>query len=304
MTRLACIAFLHRCLPQLGLRWQGYRRVHRLVCKRLGKRIEGLGLAGPAEYQTWLAAHPEELAHLQALLRVPISRFCRDRDVFEAVGESVLPSLSERAMLEGTGSIRCWSAGCASGEEPYTLLLIWHFLFARDWPGLQMKIIATDADEGMINRARTACYAPSSLKDLPPTWVAQAFRKANGLLCLDSALREQVDLHVQDITQEMPDGPFEIVLCRNLVFTYFDEARQSLVLAGILDRLAERGFLVLGRHEVLPPASAELAQVSPYLPIYRRTDIPLAAADVHQTGLLVSRRGASRPGRNIRLRRM
>jgi chemotaxis protein methyltransferase CheR len=270
MTRLDCIAFLQWCLPQLGLRWQGYRKVYRLVCKRLARRVEDLGLAGLSEYRTWLAAHPEELAHLQALLHIPISRFYRDRDVFQMIAERVLPSLGERAMLTGTGSVRCWSAGCASGEEPYSLLLIWHFLLARNLPAVQMKIIATDADERMISRARIACYAPSSLKDLPPTWIAQAFRKANGSLCLDSALREKVDFQLQDLTQEMPDGPFEIILCRNLIFTYFDEAKQRLVLARILDRLAEGGFLVLGKHEVLPPGSGRLAQASPNLPIYRR----------------------------------
>jgi chemotaxis protein methyltransferase CheR len=298
LTRLACIAFLEWCLPQLGLRWQGYRRVHRLVCRRLGRRVEELGLAGLSEYQTWLAAHPEELARLQGLLRIPVSRFYRDHDVFEAIAGSILPSLSERAM-RGAGTIRCWSTGCASGEEPYTLFLIWHFLLARDLPGVQMKIIATDADEGVISRARIACYAPSSLKELPPTWIAQAFRKANGLLCLDCALREKVDFHLQDITQEMPDGPFEIILCRNLVFTYFDEAKQRLVLAGILDRLAEGGFLVLGKHEVLPPGSGELVQIVPNLPTYRRVT---GDSSEPLTGP-ASRRGASRPARNIRLRR-
>lgn len=174
-------------------------------------------------------------------------------------------------MRMGVGSIRCWSAGCASGEEPYTLLLIWHFLLARDWPRLNLKIIATDADDVMISRARVACYGLSSLKGLPQTWIAQAFQEANGLLCLSSAFREQVDFRLQDITQAMPDGLFEIVLCRNLVFTYFAEMQQRLGLAHILDHLAPGGFFVLGKHEALPPGPGGLVRVAPNLPIYRRT---------------------------------
>lgn len=266
----ACVAFLKWCLPQLRLRWKGYSKVHRIVCKRLGRRLAELGIGELSQYQTWLAAHPNELIHLQAMLRIPISRFYRDRDVFQAIAATVLPTLAKSAIRTGAGSIRCWSAGCASGEEPYTLLLIWHFLLARDWPRLNLKVVATDADGVMISRARVACYGLSSLRDLPQTWIAQAFQVANGLLCLSGTFRDQVDFRLEDITKGMPDGPFEIVLCRNLVFTYFDEMQQRLMLAQTLDRLAPGGFLVLGKHEALPSGSGGLVQVAPKLPIYRR----------------------------------
>jgi len=78
----------------------------------------------------------DELAHLHAMFRIPVSRFYRNRDVLQAIGATILPTLGESALGASAGSIHCWSAGCASGEEPYTLLLIWHFLFARDWPRL------------------------------------------------------------------------------------------------------------------------------------------------------------------------
>lgn len=266
----ACVDFLKWLLPLHGLHWRGYRKVHRLVCKRLARRLAELGLTRPSEYQTWLAAHPDESAHLQAMLRIPISRFYRDRDVFQAIAATVLPTLGASAMRMGVGSIRCWSAGCASGEEPYTLLLVWHFLLASDWPRLNLRIIATDADDVMISRAQVACYGASSLEDLPQAWITQAFQQADGLLCLSSAFRSQVDFRLQDITQAIPDELFRIVLCRNLVFTYFDEKQQRLVLARILDRLAPGGFLVLGKHETLPPGSDRLAQVVPKLPIYRQ----------------------------------
>jgi len=267
----ACVAFLKWCLPQLGLRWRGYRRVHRLVCKRLGRRLAELGFIKTSQYRAWLQAHPEERAYLEAMFRIPISRFYRDRDVFEAITTTALPTLSESAVRAGIGSIGCWSAGCASGEEPYTLLLIWHFLLARDWPGLDLKIVATDVDDVMISRARVGCYTSSSLKDLPPIWIARAFEQADGLFCLGSGFRDRVEFRLQDITQAMPDEVFEVVLCRNLVFTYFDEKHQRLALAKILDHLGCGGFLVIGKHETLPPGSDGLVQMTPRLPIYKRT---------------------------------
>ena len=170
----------------------------------------------------------------------------------------------------GAGAVRCWSAGCASGEEPYTVILVWRFLVTRDWPGVDLRMIATDADEVAIARATTACYAPSSLKDLPQAWIAQAFQQSDGLFCLGGALRDGVEFRQQDIRQTMPDGPFEIILCRNLVFTYFDETLQREMLAGILDRLAPGGFLVLGKHEAVPAGPYPLARLATRLPIYRR----------------------------------
>lgn len=266
-----CIAFLKWYLPRVGLHWPGYRRVHRLVCKRLNRRMAELGMAQLAQYEPWLAEHPDELARIDVMCRIPISRFYRDRDVFQAIGATVLPAAAEAATRSGAGSVRCWSAGCASGEEPFTMLLVWHFQVARDWPQLGLRLLATDADDVAISRARAACYAPSSLKDLPRAWVDQAFRRANGLCCLNCTFRNQVEFVTQDITQGMPDGIFDIILCRNLVFTYFDETQRLRMLSGLVDRLTPRGFLVLGKHEALPPRSNGLARLSPSLPIYQRS---------------------------------
>jgi len=270
MPHQDCIAFLKWCLPRLGLRWQGYRKVHRLVCKRLNRRMGELGLTGFSHYETWLLAHPDEWSRIAALCRIPISRFYRDKDVFDAVAATVFPEAAMSARRSGIGAVRCWSVGCASGEEPYTLTLLWHFRAARDFPALDLAVIATDADEVAISRAKTACYGPSALKDLPHPWLEQTFQQSNGLFCLKPELRDRVDLRLQDIRQAMPDGSFEIILCRNLVFTYFDETLQRKMLASILDRLVPGGFLILGKHEVLPAGTDALTPLARGLPIYRR----------------------------------
>jgi chemotaxis protein methyltransferase CheR len=149
------------------------------------------------------------------------------------------------------------------------MVLLWRFVTVRDWPQIDLRIVATDADDVAIRRAETACYEASSLKDLPREWLAQAFHRSNALFCLDDGLREKVDFHLQDIKQAMPDGPFEVILCRNLVFTYFDETLQRAVLTRILDRLAPGGFLILGKHEALPADAGRLARLRSNLPIYR-----------------------------------
>ena len=122
----------------------------------------------------------------------------------------------------------------------------------------------------MIARAEAACYGRSSLKDLPEEWRTRAFARRGPLFCLEPEFRRGVEFALQDIRKAMPDGPFDLVLCRNLAFTYFDESQQR----GILERLRERifggGFLVLGTHEALPSDGGGFARVAPSLPIYRR----------------------------------
>ena len=107
--------------------------------------------------------------------------------------------------------------------------MAWRFQVAHEWPALGFSMIATDADETMIERAEAACYARSSLKDLPQEWLDRAFIRRSKLFCLAPEFRQGVELMLQDIRRSMPEGPFDLILCRNLVFTYFTATRCSAV---------------------------------------------------------------------------
>ena len=120
-----CVAFLQYALPRLNLRWAGFRKVRGQVNKRLKRRIKELGLEGLTAYRSYLEEDPEEWRRLDEFCRITISRFYRDRGVFQLLQDRVLPELAERAADEGRSVIRVWSAGCASGEEVYTLRILW-----------------------------------------------------------------------------------------------------------------------------------------------------------------------------------
>lgn len=278
MTDEDCIAFLRWCLPQLRLRWPGYRKVRRLVGKRLNRRIAELGLADLGAYRDLLLRDPREWSCLQAICRIPISRFYRDRGVFDAIGQRILPNAAGNAIERGDKTVRCWSAGCASGEEPYTISLIWRYQVAPHCAAAGLRSIATDADETMIARAKDGCYARSSLKELPREWVEDAFAVSGGLLCLAPAFRREVDFALQDIREAMPEGPFDIILCRNLAFTYFEKGLQLGILARLKDRLRADGILVLGMHEMLPAGACGFVLAEHRLPIYRRDRYATSAA--------------------------
>ncbi len=240
--------------------------------KRLSRRLRRLGLQDLGEYTVYLGTHLDEWAELDCLCRITISRFWRDRAVFEAVGARILPNLERAVQERGGRVIRAWSAGCASGEDPYSLSLAWALDARRHPPGVELEIVATEADPGMLERSRIACYPPASLRALPHGWVAEAFDLADETMCLRAAFRNRVELLQQDVSHEMPSGLFDLVLCRNLVFTYFDVSLQCALLERMLRRLAPDGLLVLGGHETLPAGDWPLERPYGALPIHRLSE--------------------------------
>ncbi len=269
-----CVCFLQWCLPRLGLRWPGYRKVRRTLCKRLGRRLRELGLGDLAAYRAFLLERPEEWARLDAFCRIPISRFYRDRGVFDHIGQNVLPELAAAATARGDREVRCWSAGCASGEEVYTLRILWDLSVRPIHPEVRLRLLGTDVDAAVLRRAEAARYRGGSLKELPAAWLDAAFTRDGELFALRPAFRRDVAFREQDVRREQPDGPFGLVLCRNLGFTYFAAAAQEALRRTIETRLEAGGYLVIGAHEQLPAATGDLVSARPGLPVYRNTNSP------------------------------
>lgn len=262
-----CTEFLQWALPQMRMRWPGFRKVRRQVCRRIADRLEELHLAVPSQYKAYLAAYPEEWNRLDSLCRITISRFYRDRSVFQFLEDVVLQELAERA---ATASLRCWCCGCAAGEEPYTLSLIWRQSLKPRFPGLDLEIIATDSADSMLTRALTGSYTKSSIKELPEDLLVAGFTRQEKSYHIKAAYRDAVRFLQQDVRREMPAGPFHLILCRYLVFTYFDEKLQAELLDKILSRLVRGGALVLGKIDRLPYRTEKLESWSEQNNIYRK----------------------------------
>ena len=245
-----CVELLRWALPRLGLAWPGFRKVRRQVCRRIGQRLQTLGIVDAAAYRATLEADPAEWVALDSLCRITISRFFRDRAVWDALVRDVLPALARAALARGDRELRAWSAGSASGEEPYGLAIAWE-LGVRV-PGVSIRIAASDVDEPVMERARSGCYAAGTLRELPAEWRDAAFEQRDGVFWLRERFRERVELRCEDVRARPPDGPFDLVLSRNLAFTYFDAEAQRHFLDRIAEVLRPGGALVIGRHERLP----------------------------------------------------
>jgi len=259
MTDRECVEFLQWALPKMRMRWAGFRKVRRQVCRRISRRIAALGLPDAAGYRNYLHVNPDEWKTLASLCRVTISRFYRDKGVFDHVGDVVFTRLAGR---RGAG-VECWSAGCASGEEAYTLNILWTLRARGSAAGKTLRVLGTDSDPVMLERARRAVYPGGALKDLPPDFKAEAFRGAGGSFELRERFKRNVRFEQQDIRVETPPGPFDIILCRNLVFTYFEPVLQEEVLDKMVVRLREGGVLVIGKNEFPHAVPAGLREEAP-----------------------------------------
>jgi chemotaxis protein methyltransferase CheR len=265
-----CVQLLQYVLPQMRMQWRGFRKVRNQVCKRIHHRINELHLVDAESYLDYLQTHPDEWPVLDHACRVTVSRFYRDKIVLEHVQKEVLPALALAATDKGATALHGWSAGCAMGEEAYSLLLIWDNTVGRNLPRLDLDVVGSDIDELLLYRARRACYSYSSVKALPDAWLQAGFVKQGNQYCLEPRLREKASFIQQDIRHRSITGPFHIIFCRNLVFTYYENTLQLELLRHIHNTLVDGGALVIGGHESLPEGYCGFEPWSLHRAIFRK----------------------------------
>lgn len=265
-----CHEFLQHILPELGYRWKGFRKVHRQVCRRIHRRMQELGFTSYREYCRYVERHGDEKSTLDSLLDITITRFWRDKGVFALLETIVFPDLIDRAQREKRTTVRCWSAGCCNGEEPYSLQLLWHLRLPPT--EIELEIIATDRNETLLNRARTGIFDRGALKDIPGDVIEKGFERKQADYIIKELYKHGIHFLRQDIRHEMPGGPFDIILCRNFILTYFDETVARPVLERLLSRLRSGGYFITGSNENIPPISAGLTRIKRGEPVYKLPD--------------------------------
>jgi chemotaxis protein methyltransferase CheR len=239
--------FLREAGPLLGLQPRPFQR--RGIRRKVERRIVETGARNFERYLGIVLTDPREKTVLSRVLAVTISRFFRDRQVFAALESSVFPAAAEKSGQP----IQVWSIGCASGEEPYSLVLLWKFRLEDQYPDCSLSVLATDIDEALLQRAREGHYKASSLQEAPPDIVERSFTREGDVYALDPSIRQAVQFRRHDILHE-ESGPAknDIVLCRNLAFTYFSKEAQINVLRRIAESMNPDGFLLIGKDEALP----------------------------------------------------
>jgi chemotaxis methyl-accepting protein methylase len=239
--------FIKEAAPLLDLQWRRFQRGG--IKRKVERRIAELGLPTFEDYLLKIKKDPEEKSCLSQILTVSITRFFRDKKVFDVLQNSILPSMVNR---KGAGDVKVWSIGCANGEEPYSLSMLWKERFEKNFPQIRLTILATDINEGLLARAKEGRYKKSSLKEIQEGILQRFFKIDNGFYILDRSVRESVEFKKHDIIHEEPFCGMDILFCRNLAFTYFSKECQAGMLKKMAASLKENGYLVIGKDESLP----------------------------------------------------
>jgi chemotaxis protein methyltransferase CheR len=231
-----------------GFRCASYK--DKCLRRRIAVRMRAKGTANTHEYAGILDTDPREYDRLMRSLTVNVTKFFRNWDAYAVIEKKVIPSLWER----GDEQLRVWSAGCASGEEPYSvgILMHKHALVTRTESRLDaVSILGTDIDTECLAEAERAFYAESSLTETPAGLRAQYFPQVAGLHTMVPEVRRLVRFESSDLLgNRLPVEDVHLLLCRNVIIYFEREAQDSLFLE-MHRALAPGGYLVLGKVETL-----------------------------------------------------
>lgn len=240
----------------------------RCLRRRIAVRMRARSVDSYAAYMRLLDHDAREYERLLDALTINVTKLFRNWDVFDAVARRVVPAVWERP-----DELKVWSAGCASGEEAYSLAVLFHrHAAARNESHAlsRLTIHATDIDRACLDAAARGQYAEPAFADTPAD-IRQCYFGGEGRDTVLPVVRRLVRFARRDLLLEPPpDTGFHLIVCRNVII-YFDRGTQEALFERFFDALAPGGFLVLGKVEtLLGPARARFGAVLPRERIFQR----------------------------------
>lgn len=256
-------------LDRLDLSWQGYRKVRKGVKKRISRHMQRLGCRNLEEYFHILDNNSAVLREVELLMTVSISRFFRDRRLWQALEEEITPDVIERY----SEKINVWSAGCAQGQEAYSFKILWNILESKLDKLPQLQLWGTDINPDYLNKAAEGAYIGSTLKEVPEEIKTTCFRASEdrSLYFIADYLKKGIIWEIYDLIREPPPAEkFQIIFLRNNLLTYYRQEIKEWAFLKVVDSLAGGGFLIIGTHEKLPIQTRFLLQFRHYSYIFQK----------------------------------
>jgi len=253
----------HLLLDTLGMSRKGYRRVRGPVKKKLGKYLENLG-TDFTSFLDLVRSDADIRSETEKILSVSISRFFRDPELWKFLESEIFPEITRHR-----AETNCWVAGCALGQEAYSLRYTFDNTAAG--PGKALQITATDMNPLYLERARDGVYKAGSLTGISAEIRKQMFEPAGpGLFRVRDEFRKAIAWRVHDFTKQEMEDSFQVIFLRNNLFTYYSEEKQTSFGMRILERLESNGLFVIGRKEK-PPRGLGLNPVPNLHYVFRKS---------------------------------
>ncbi len=252
----------------LGLESTPYKENY--LKRRVAARMRARGIATYGDYVDLLDADPRERQRLQKDLTVNVTRFFRDPDVFRVLAEDTLPLLIYEKVRRRRRVLRFWSAGCATGEEAFTLGMILLDLLGDERPRFIASILGTDVDRASLEVAQNGVYTAKQVESVPEEYRDAYLAPRGASYQVVPALRRVVRFRAMDLFADPLETHFDAVLCRNVAI-YLSEPMQHRLLGNLRDALNEGGYLVLGKTETpVGPALSSFQEVHGGARIYQK----------------------------------
>jgi chemotaxis methyl-accepting protein methylase len=241
-------ALLEKIHAEHGVDLTQYRE--KCLGRRIYSRLRATGVKSIEEYMHYLDQNPEEYHQLMDAVTINVTQFFRNAEVFEAIRKKVFPELIERKRKEGKKIIRLWSAGCASGEEPYTLGILLYEYLGDQINDFNIKIYGTDIDKKILAAAVEGRYEAAALTEVPPRLIQKYFYFDRGKYVISDKMRLVTKFLHHDLVKSDPINHVDLILCRNVVI-YFSRELTHKVYASFYQSLNANGYLILGKVEAL-----------------------------------------------------
>ena len=259
-------ALLQQIYSRRGYDFREYKRAS--LQRRIQKRLYENHLSTYQEYMKLLGREPDEYAKLFDTLLINVSEFFRDPEAWEFIDDTVLPDILSRK-LKGD-SIRIWSAGCSTGEEAYSVAILIAEKLGDRIDDYNVRIYATDIDDGALVEARKGIYAENKVKNVPKGYLEKYFKDVDHACQIRRNVRQMIAFGRQDLISDAPISHLDLIICRN-VLIYFNTELQSRVVTKFNYALNSDGYVFFGKSESMLAGSLMFTPVNKKWRIFRKT---------------------------------
>jgi chemotaxis protein methyltransferase CheR len=214
---------------------------------RLKERLRVIELDSVKTYFTKISTDKEELKNFLDIITTNLTRFFRNQAHFDALEHYVIPELIKIKQKSGGNTIKIWSAGCSTGEEPYTIAMLLSEILPPSW---KFEILASDISLKCLMTAKEGFYQDSRIVGIPDAYLKKYFDKVEGGYKIHADLMAKIRFDYHNLKNDSGQRNLDLVFCRNVII-YFDEAAQTSVINRFWDAMSSKSFLFIGHSESL-----------------------------------------------------
>jgi chemotaxis protein methyltransferase CheR len=247
--------------------------------RRIAVRLRATEARDYLDYLRMLRNDPEEYTRLMNELTINVTQFFRDGDMYQRLHEDVLPTLVETKKSMGSRTLRIWSAGCASGEEPYSMAILLEDVLGKEAKSWNVRILGSDFDEKSLAAARAGVYLDlEMMKGLEPGAYFDISETPDGVQWkVKDEIKRKLKFEKVNLLAESEPRHFDMVLCRN-VLIYFGRKVQTSIIETLSRSILREGYLILGKSETLGSEASQM-----FRPVFPRERIYQLIADDRRT---------------------